>query len=223
MILGTACLIIGAITLFQLATGAAVGDMAVAHKQSEFLPVSGLIISTSQALLFTAALLSLYNSRLLNGDVILWNILPIALFALIYAMCREEPEVAIIVKKVFFGFYITQLIGYTVAFFNERDRYLCHLEDWFDDWGLREYRRNGIVALFVCSLVVGVAALASYFFTELWHLTVFIAACTAYYAAVAIYFLKYRRHSEEIFHVTTPEDWDNPKRETYRKIMDKQS
>ncbi len=212
-LLGAALLVIGTITLFQLLTG----DTGAAPKQSEFLPISGLVISTSQAALFTAALLALYNSQLVTGGNILWNIIPIVWFVLIYAIVRGVPEFARGMKWTLLGYYILQLIGYTIVFFFERRKYLRHLENYFDDWGYCEYRRNGVTVLFLCSLAVGVAALASYFFTQLWHLTVFIAAYTAYYFAVMIYFLNYQRHSHTIVDVTTIDDnWDDPERETYK-------
>ena len=204
--LGIAYCVIGALTLLQLATGSGAN---AAPKQSDFLPISGLVISTSQALLFTAALLALYNSRLVSRKIVMYNLIPIAWFVGMYVLFIRFPEMTLAIKKLFFCFYIVQLIGYSVVFFVERDKYLEHLDQYFDDWGCRAHRRNGVTALFLCSLGVGLAAMASYYFTELWHLTAFIAAYTVYYIAVAVYFLRYRRHSEEIATVTTPEEWGN--------------
>lgn len=207
-ILGISYCVIGVLMLSQIATG-------ITPKHDEFLPISGLCISTSQAMLFTGALLALYNSNLLRRSVILWNIFPIIWFLFMYGLFTSVPDVQRIVKIVFFAFYVLQLTGYTIVFFIERRKYLFHIEYYFDDSEYYIYRRNGIMVLFLCSLAVGMVALASYYFTELWHLTVFIACYTAYYVAVAIYFLNYELQCQKIADVTTPEEWH--KTEDYKE------
>lgn len=199
--LGIAYLLLSGLMALKLA-------FALPEKQGEFLPVSALVISTSQALLFTAALLSLYNSPLVRRDIIWCNVIPIVAFPLLYVVLSRAATEQMIIRYLFFTYYILQLILYTVFFFRERRRYLDTIEEYFDRGkSYRFYSKRGVTLLFLCSLAIGVAALASYFFTELWQITVFVAAYTIYYAWVACYFLDYAVDSQKIQHVTTPEDW----------------
>lgn len=199
--LGIAYLLLGGLMALKL-------TFALPEKQGEFLPVSALVISTSQALLFTAALLSLYNSPLVRRDIIWWNVIPIVAFPLLYVVFSRAATEQMIIRYLFFAYYVLQLILYTALFFRERRRYLDTIEDYFDQGkSYRFYSKRGVALLFLCSLAIGVAALASYFFTELWQITVFIATYTIYYVWVACYFLDYAIDSQKIHHVTTPEEW----------------
>jgi hypothetical protein len=219
-ILGFAYIFIGVMKIFQIVTAEAIA----VPNQSEFLPIAGLIISTSQALLFTAALLALYNSRLVTYSDIFWTgIFPIVWFVVMYVVThRTEPESAYSIKWMFFGFYMLQLVGYTIAFFVERRQYRLRIEEYFNDDGYNAYPQPGTGVLFLCSLAVGLAALVSYFATELWHLTVFTATYTAYYVAVAVYFLKSWKQSQRITDMTTPEIPDSPERLKYREEYKRQ-
>lgn len=164
--LGIAYLLLGGLMALKL-------TLAMPEKQGEFLPISALVISTSQALLFTAALLSLYNSPLVRRDIIWWNVIPIVAFPLLYLVFSRAATEQMIIRYLFFAYYLLQLILYTVAFFHERRRYLDAIEEYFDRGkSYRFYSKRGVTLLFLCSLAIGVAALASYFFTELWQITV---------------------------------------------------
>lgn len=63
-------------------------------------------------------------------------------------------------------------------------------------------RNNGVTWIFVSALLVGILALASYFFTEYWQLSLFILTYTVFYTAVTVYFLKYAGKSAEIESIT---------------------
>ena len=199
--LGISYIILGILTTLKLI-------LDLPEKQEEFLPVSGLVVSSSQALLFIYALLSLYNSRLVCNKIIWSNVIPIIIFPLLYIIFSHTKAEQIIIRYLFFAYYILQLIIYPIFFFRERHNYLDAIE-WYFDYGstYRFYSKQGITIMFLCSLGIGIAALASYFFTELWQMTVFIAAYTGYYVWVGCYFLNYASDSQKIQHVTTPEDW----------------
>ena len=69
--LGIAYMIIGAFSLILLFT------VDVRDKATEnFFPLIGLIISISQIILFTVAVLALFNSRLLNRTLVTTNVAP---------------------------------------------------------------------------------------------------------------------------------------------------
>ena len=66
----------------------------------------------------------------------------------------------------------------------------------------KKCRNNGVTWIFVSALLVGILALASYFFTEYWQLSTFVFTYTVFYTVVTIYFLKYAVRSAEIEDIT---------------------
>ncbi len=159
-----------------------------------FLPLQGLDISSSQAMLFTAAMLSLYDSNLLRYEIITGNILPFFMLLMLHEIAFQEDDACLklIVRYVWFGLYVIQLIVYTLFFYRERWKYL-HLDERVcgESFESRQRHDKGINILFLSSLFVGILALSSYFFTAEWQMAAFIILYTAYYFAVTVYFLRY--------------------------------
>ena len=174
----------------------------LAAPSEKFFSIGNLVISSSQALLFTIATLALLNSRLVRRNVILWSCLPIALFVVVHFIFIEHDEIGRGICYCFFTFYVVQLILYTVVFAFERKEYIhklivnCTAEEF------EKCRNNGVTWIFVSALLVGILALASYFFTEYWQLSLFILTYTVFYTAVTVYFLKYAGKSAEIESIT---------------------
>lgn len=193
--LGVAFLIMAVMTAGLLFRG-------LAAPSEKFFSIGNLVISSSQALLFTIATLALLNSRLVRRNVILWNCLPIALFVVVHFIFIEHDEIGRGICYCFFTFYVVQLILYTVVFAFERKEYIrklivnCTAEEF------EKCRNNGVTWIFVSALLVGILALASYFFTEYWQLSLFVLTYTVFYTAVTVYFLKYAGKSAEIESIT---------------------
>lgn len=193
--LGVAFLIMAVMTVGLLFRG-------LAAPSEKFFSIGNLVISSSQALLFTIATLALLNSRLVRRNVILWNCLPIALFVVVHFIFIEHDEIGRGICYCFFTFYVVQLILYTVVFAFERKEYIrklivnCTAEEF------EKCRNNGVTWIFVSALLVGILALASYFFTEYWQLSLFVLTYTVFYTAVTVYFLKYAGKSAEIESIT---------------------
>lgn len=193
--LGVAFLIMAVMTAGLLFRG-------LAAPSEKFFSIGNLVISSSQALLFTIATLALLNSRLVRRNVILWSCLPIALFVVVHFIFIEHDEIGRGICYCFFTFYVVQLILYTVVFAFERKEYIhklivnCTAEEFV------KCRNNGVTWIFVSALLVGILALASYFFTEYWQLSLFILTYTVFYTAVTVYFLKYAGKSAEIESIT---------------------
>lgn len=193
--LGVAFLIMAVMTAGLLFRG-------LAAPSEKFFSIGNLVISSSQALLFTIATLALLNSRLVRRNVILWNCLPIALFVVVHFIFIEHDEIGRGICYCFFTFYVVQLILYTVVFAFERKEYIhklivnCTVEEF------GKCRNNGVTWIFVSALLVGILALASYFFTEYWQLSLFVLTYTVFYTAVTVYFLKYAGKSAEIETIT---------------------
>ena len=176
--------------------------------QADFFPLGALVISVSQIMLFTAAALSLFNSRLVSSTMIAANTAPVALLLVMYAAFDGNGELQLYIRLVLFIFYLMQLVVYTVAFVIERRRYLAIIEDYFDIGRLYDRYSCGGISLFYFGAVgTGIWALASYFFTTLQQETLFTTSCTIYYVAAAAYYIRYHEKSSRIKDVTTPERW----------------
>ena len=201
--LGIAYIIIGAFSLILLYT------VDVRDKATEdFFPLIGLVISISQIILFTVAVLALFNSRLLNRTIVAANIAPIVLLLLLYAIFTGHDRIQFSIRFTLFIYYLLQLVVYTFVFIVERKKYLLIIEDYFDEGKLYEkYSCKGISVLYFCAIGIGFWALASYFFTTLQQEATFIFCYTIFYGVVAWYYLDYSKISRRIQDVTTPEYW----------------
>mgnify|MGYP006926990533 CR=1 FL=1 len=193
--LGVAFLIMAVMTAGLLFRG-------LAAPSEKFFSIGNLVISSSQALLFTIATLALLNSRLVRRNVILWNCLPIALFVVVHFIFIEHDEIGRGICYCFFTFYVVQLIIYTVVFAFERKEYIHKLKVNCTAEEFGKCRNNGVTWIFVSALLVGILALASYFFTQYWQLSLFVLTYTVFYTAVTVYFLKYAGKSAEIESIT---------------------
>ena len=193
--LGVAFLIMAVMTAGLLFRG-------LAAPSEKFFSIGNLVISSSQALLFTIATLALLNSRLVRRNVILWSCLPIALFVVVHFIFIEHDEIGRGICYCFFTFYLVQLIIYTVVFAFERKEYIHKLKVNCSAEEFGKCRNNGVTWIFVSALLVGILALASYFFTQYWQLSVFVFTYTVFYTAVTVYFLKYAGKSAEIESIT---------------------
>ena len=83
--LGIAYTVLGILTALQVLL-----DMP--NETETFLPLPGLIIASSQALLFTMAILSFYNSSLANYKMIWGNIIPLFMLLILHELgngCTE--------------------------------------------------------------------------------------------------------------------------------------
>ena len=215
-VLGVAYIIIGVFSFILLYT-VDVRDKAA----TDFFPLTGLVISISQIMLFTVAVLALFNSRLLNRTVVAANVAPIVLLLLLYTVSNGNEHIQYTIRLTLFVYYLLQLVVYTFAFIVERNKYLLIIEDYFDQGKLYEkYSCKGIAVLYFCAIGIGFWALASYFFTTLLQETVFIFCYTVYYCVVAGYYFSYSKISRRIQDVTTPEYWRRT--EAYSQSMNAQ-
>ena len=195
--LGLAFLIIALMTAGLLFKGTGGGQ-----PPQKFFSIGNLVISSSQALLFTIASLSLFNSKLVRKSLVAVHFAPIMLFVLIYFIFIEHPEVGNVVCYCFFTFYVVQLVVYTIAFFFERKKYINTLRINCTPQEYAQCRNRGVTVIFIAAVLVGVAALASYFFTQYWQLSLFVLSYTLFYSAVTVYFLDYAKKSLEIESIT---------------------
>lgn len=195
--LGLAFLIIALMTAGLLFKATGVGQPS-----EKFFSIGNLVISSSQALLFTIATLALFNSKLVNMTLVIANFIPILLFVLVYFIFIEHAAIGRNVCYCFFTFYIVQLVIYTIVFVVERKKYIDTLRINCTEKEFLQCRNSGVTMIFIAALAVGLLALASYFFTQYWQLSLFVLSYTVFYTVVTVYFLSYARRSSEIESIT---------------------
>ena len=201
--LGVAFLLMGVLTWIQVF----VIDVPPIHHR-DFFPLTGLVIVSSQAMLFTWAALALFNSSVINRRVIWCNILPIVLFVILSFVFTGQENVQYVICDTFFVFYIIQVVVYTSVFLFERHKFLVKLEEYFDLGPVYDfYKCKGITTLFLISVGIGIWALASFFFTSIYQEIVYISFYTIFYVIIALYYMSYSKRSQRIHDITTPENW----------------
>ena len=183
--LGIAFVLLGLLTAVQTI-------FEMPDETETFIPLSGLIIASSQALLFTMAILAFYNSKMADRRLILVNIIPFACLIIMYVIAGDRADFQRELRQMWLVLYFIQLLVLTVAFLKARKQYLQVLRSHLGKSPMcARYEQRELVPLFIGTLFIGIYALVSFFFTERWMLSVFIIVYTIYYVAVGIYTLKY--------------------------------
>ena len=183
--LGIAYVLLGAITAMQIL-------LEMPDETETFIPMPGLLIASSQALLFTMAILAFVNSRISNYRMILANILPFGCLLLLYIFAEDHPGLQKEIRIIWLVLYFIQLIVLSVCFYKAMKEYLHKVRSHIGKSRLcRKYEQRGLIPLFIGTMFIGIYALVSFFFTERWMLSAFIFIYTVYYIAVGIYTLRY--------------------------------
>ncbi len=178
--LGFAYIFIGLTTLVRI-------WIHVPEHTDILFPGIGLVISASQIIIATSALLSLYNSRMVNRCTVWGNVLIFVVLASVYALCWNNPMMKEIVRYTWFAVYVLQMLVFTVVFFVERRRYLTIMTARLGV-DAKEYSKPGVVVLFVLSLLIAIWSSTSLFFPSLGFVSLFILFYTLYYVALGLYF-----------------------------------
>lgn len=197
--LGIAYVVLGTLTALQVLL-----DMP--NETNTFLPVSGLVIASSQALLFTMAILCFYNSPLANYKMIWGNLIPLIMLFILHEICWESAEYQQDIRIMWLFVYGIQLIEFSITFFYARKKYETALLTNLGKSSISaRYAQKELLPLFIGTLLIGVYALASFFFTDKWSLSVFIVIYTLYYTAVGIYALLYAEKGQQIMDISVIE------------------
>ncbi len=166
---------------------------------------SGLIVGSAQLILVTSALLSLFNSPVVNSRNILGNICIFMLPPLLYVLFQGFPAVGNAIGYISIAIYLLQILAYTFIFFMERRKYHRIMLSRFGREEAKKYSMPGITALFFTSLLIAIWASSPFFFPSQGYATVFILVSTAYYSVLAIYFHIQWKHSPAINEITNEE------------------
>ena len=194
--LGIAYVVLGMLTALQVL-------LEMPNETTTFLPLSGLIVASSQALLFTMAILAFYNSPLANHKLVWGSILPLLLLYVLHEACATCPDSQREIRIMWLLVYAVQLLVFSYTFFRARRNYAEALHRNLGNSALKaKYEQKELLPLFIGTLFIGVYALASFFFTEKMSLSVFIIVYTFYYVAVGIYALRYADKGQSIVDIS---------------------
>ena len=197
--LGIAYIVLGLLTALQVLL-----DMP--NETNTFLPLAGLVIASSQALLFTMSILSFYNSRLANYKMVWGNIIPLALLYILHEGCATD-ECQQEIRIMWLIVYGIQLVEFSLTFIYARKKYeQALIQNLGPSSIISRYAQNELLPLFIGTLIIGLYALASFFFTDKWSLSIFIIIYTIYYIMVGIYTLRYADKCQSIMDISEIEE-----------------
>jgi AraC-like DNA-binding protein len=171
----------------------------------EPLTFINLLLSSSQALLFTFTLITLFNPKFVTQRYILWQLLPIIILILLYAisvLIFGDPFVhsftkfvgllshpTVFIRSLFTLFYLFQLLFYTLLFFREEKKYKESLNNYFSDV-IRlklHWVRYAYIAAFFCGTL---SMIANFFPSQLLDIC-FTIIYSTFYLFFAIEYIKY--------------------------------
>lgn len=150
-----------------------------------------LIISYSQALLFTYTLITLVNIKFVNIGRVMKEVLPVAVVSagmfLLYA--HASAAVFKVALHVFDLFYLLALFRYVILFRRQYCSYVAQMDSFFSN---EESRRLQWVSVsFYAALGIGILALVYAVFPTEVATLVFMSIALVFYAVFGIRFVNY--------------------------------
>ncbi|MDF1548151.1 MAG: AraC family transcriptional regulator [Bacteroidales bacterium] len=166
-----------------------------------------LLISSLQALLFTFTLIILLNPAFVSSKRLLLFVSPTLLFSLIYFIllivvgdckitgirdfypCFSNPTV--IIRLLFFLYYISQLVYYILLFLKQEKIYLNKINNNYSD--VSKFRLNWIRWAFFLALSIGIIAVGIQIFPGKLSDLVFNIILTLFYFGFALKYINYNK------------------------------
>ena len=214
-IIGLSYLILGILMLLNTALG-------LSNDPELLFTFPAIIISSSQAYLFTFTLLTLINPRLSTRHYMWLQLSPILLFILLFFVSNiiwgnqkiynvrdlvaKMYHPTIIIRFLFFVFYIFQLIYYTYLFQREKKKFVAKMYDYYSDDTV--LRLRWVEYAFYAALGIGIFAFFSYFFPTMLFDCIFVSSYTLFYIFYAFGYLHYDLFYKIIEKVVDPQTSD---------------
>lgn len=177
----------------------------LAENAVEMIPFSTLFISTIQVALFSITLITLFNPRYAHLRSMIWQFSPILLFALVYVISASTfgdlmifsvkdflaglSHPTIIVRILYFLFFLFQLCAYIIAFFREMRSYQNEIEDYFSD--TCQLRLSWVKYAFYSALALTVVAITYFFYDNMVFHALFVLMYTGFYFVFSMNYLRY--------------------------------
>ncbi len=208
-LLGIVYVLFASITIYILYIGT---DKYLA----EYFRFSTTIISATQAIVFSFALISLLNPHftkrittmyIVHASVILLFLLTYwvftrfekdAVLSSINAITNNQENPITILRFIFIIFYLYQFLHYLIVFQKSISKYNKNIENYYSEIG--KIKLYWIRYAFYSSFVVALTALIFQIIPSLWFDILFSGALIGFYIVFALNFINYNR----IFHIIEP-------------------
>jgi len=173
----------------------------------EYFSFINLLISSSQALLFTFALITLINPKFASFKRVVLHLLPLVFFLLLYlislliwgdcqfkvlsnfAVCASNPT--LLLRFVFVIFFALQLAYFVYLFEREKQRYSELLNDFFAD--TETLKLEWVNYAFYSAFAIGVLALIFQVFPHPYFEYFFMSMVVVFYSGFAIKYINYNK------------------------------
>jgi AraC-like DNA-binding protein len=172
-VLSGAYFLMGILTVLVLAFN-------LSDNSREHFTFIAILISSTQALLFTFTLITLINPNFVKLKSLLKHLVPYILFTALYAISNavyDDPKLAslkdvdqyinnptIWVRILFLAYYAFQLIYYTFLFISEERKYTAEILDYFSE--VVELKMRWVKIAYYSALSVGTFAMIANFFPK---------------------------------------------------------
>lgn len=185
----------------------------LADNSREYFTFISILISSTQALLFTFTLITLVNPTFVKLKNVIRHTIPYIVFIALYTISvviYDEPRLTSIrevldhisnptlwIRLLFLGYYLFQLIYYTHLFLREVKNYDNELMDYFSD--VYQLKLSWVRVAFYSALLVGTIALISSFLPMRydWIVTIIYSL---FYFGFAQEYIKYNK----VFNIIEP-------------------
>lgn len=133
----------------------------------------GLLISSSQALLFLSTLITLLNPHIITMRYLIKQALPLLIIIIMYTFSAiffgdpivkslpgfidALPNPAIIIRLLLLLFFVFQLVFYSISFFREKKQFKNEINNYFSE--TIHLKLNWVTYAFLSALFIGVLSL----------------------------------------------------------------
>jgi len=145
----------------------------LSDNSSSLFSFVGLLISSSQALLFLSTLITLLNPGIITRSYMVRQALPLLVIMVLFtfsAIFFGDPQVrsipafidalpnpSIIIRILLLFFFVFQLVFYSILFFREKKQFRNEIENYFSE--TIHLRLNWVTYGFISALFIGVLSL----------------------------------------------------------------
>jgi len=178
----------------------------LADNSREHFTFLSILISSTQALLFTFTIITLINPNFVKLKNVLHHLSPYAVFLVLYIISESiigDPQISsfssipqiidnptIWVRLIFLAYYAFQLVYYPYLFFREAKKYDEELLNYFSE--VVQLKMKWVRIAFYAALFIGVIAMASNFLPKDYDWMVTIVFATFYFGFAQEY-IKYNK------------------------------
>lgn len=178
----------------------------LAESAVEIIPYSTLIVATLQVMLYALSMINLLNPKYSTRSSVLKQLSPMVFFTLAYIISvsfvgdvylyntddlvpyLSHPTV--ILRIVFFLFFLLQILYYSVIFIREERNYRTAVDNYYSDYPYT-LRLEWIIHAYYSAFIVAIVAVIYSVYYHLVFQTLFVAVYTIFYSVFSLNYLRY--------------------------------